>query len=266
MLSRQTAAADAGGAAARRERRARRTARSRLGLRTASDLLFNFPRDYQDLSDERAIADLEEDQLQSIRCTVQEIAIANQGFGKSRVAILVHDGTGHLRATWFNQPFMRSQVSRRPAACCSRPNPRCRGMMWEMSHPQVTWLGRGRESARRAQAAAGIFTDRRALAVSYATDRVECGRRFRDVPEEVFPAYLLQQYRAVAAGRGDSRHSSTGRPEELERARRRFVFQELFVLQLAVSTRRASNERSRHRRCRRPPRSTPGFAGCCRLN
>ena len=39
----------------------------RLGLRTAADVLFNFPRDYQDLTDLRSIEQLEEDKLQSVR-------------------------------------------------------------------------------------------------------------------------------------------------------------------------------------------------------
>ena len=37
----------------------------KLDIYTARDLLFDFPRDYQDLSDERPIAQLDEDQLQS---------------------------------------------------------------------------------------------------------------------------------------------------------------------------------------------------------
>ncbi|HYO23607.1 MAG TPA: hypothetical protein VEQ85_01525, partial [Lacipirellulaceae bacterium] len=39
----------------------------RLGLRTVAQLLFNFPRDYQDLSNEQAIADLEEGLVQTVR-------------------------------------------------------------------------------------------------------------------------------------------------------------------------------------------------------
>ena len=39
----------------------------KLGIRTAADLLFFFPRDYEDLSDRRDIADLEEEKLQTVR-------------------------------------------------------------------------------------------------------------------------------------------------------------------------------------------------------
>ena len=83
----------------------------RLKLFTARDLLFNFPRDYQDLSDERLIADLDEGQLLSIRGRVAEVSSSSRGFGKSKVSILLADESGHLRATWFNQPFMQRFVT-----------------------------------------------------------------------------------------------------------------------------------------------------------
>ena len=111
----------------------------RLGIRTSSDLLFNFPRDYQDLSDERQIGQIDEDHLQSVRGVVTEVAIANKGFGKTRVSILLQDDTGHLRATWFNQPFMLRKFHEGQQLLLTA-KPKMRGMMWEMSHPQVTWL------------------------------------------------------------------------------------------------------------------------------
>ena len=44
----------------------------RLGLRTARDVLFFFPRDYQDLTDFRTIAALEEGTLSTVRGVVEE--------------------------------------------------------------------------------------------------------------------------------------------------------------------------------------------------
>jgi ATP-dependent DNA helicase RecG len=210
----------------------------RLGLRTASDLLFNFPRDYQDLSDERAIADLEEDQLQSIRCTVQEIAMANQGFGKTRVSILVHDGTGHLRATWFNQPFMRSKFHEGQQLLLTA-KPKMRGMMWEMSHPQVTWLA-DEENPLAGRKLLPVYSLTEGLSQFHLRRIVwNVVEEYADVPEEVFPAYLLKSYRLVPLAEAIRGIHQPASDEELARAQRRFVFQELFVLQLALSTRRA---------------------------
>jgi ATP-dependent DNA helicase RecG len=211
---------------------------NRLGLRTASDLLFNFPRDYQDLSDERTIADLEEDQLLSIRCTVQEVAIANQGFGKSRVAILVQDGTGHLRATWFNQPFMRSKFHEGQQLLLTA-KPKMRGMMWEMSHPQVTWLA-DEENPLAGRKLLPVYSLTEGLSQFHLRRIIwNAVEEFADVPEEVFPGYLLKQYKLVSLAEAIRGIHQPATQEDLARAQRRFVFQELFVLQLALSTRKA---------------------------
>src|SRR5215470_8929194 len=70
----------------------------RIGLRTAAEVLFNFPRDYQDLTDLRSIDALEEDRLQSVRGTVEEVDIRNTGMGRSIVGVLVRHDRHCLRA------------------------------------------------------------------------------------------------------------------------------------------------------------------------
>ena len=210
----------------------------RMGLRTASDLLFNFPRDYQDLSDERLIADLAEDQLQSVRATVQEIAVANQGFGKVRVSILVQDGTGHLRATWFNQAFMRSKFQEGQQLLLTA-KPKMRGMMWEMSHPQITWL-EAEENPLAGRKLLPVYSLTEGLSQFHMRRIVWTAvEEFADVPEEVFSPELLEQYNLVSLTEAIRGIHQPADHETLDRARRRFIFQELFVLQLALSTRRA---------------------------
>ena len=142
---------------------------ARLNLRTVSDLLFNFPRDYLDLSDERPIADLEDETLQSVRGAVVEVATATSRFGKTRVSLLLQDPSGHLRATWFNQPFM-SKKFKEGQHLLLTAKPKRRGMMWEMSHPQITWLAEEEASATGKFTATGLFADRWFIAVPYAAD------------------------------------------------------------------------------------------------
>src|SRR3954465_5115097 len=75
---------------------------ARLAVRTAGVLIFLFPRDYEDLSDRRAIGDLEEDHVQTVRGEVVEIDARSSGFGKSIVGVLVKQGSEYLRAIWYN--------------------------------------------------------------------------------------------------------------------------------------------------------------------
>src|SRR5262249_26845449 len=80
---------------------------ARLGVATVRDLLFLFPRDYQDLTDVRSIDQLEEGPLVSVLGTVEEVDLATRGTGKSILGVLVRQGSHYLRAVWFNQPFLR---------------------------------------------------------------------------------------------------------------------------------------------------------------
>ncbi|HEX6960318.1 MAG TPA: ATP-dependent DNA helicase RecG [Lacipirellula sp.] len=215
----------------------------RLGIRTASHLLFNFPRDYQDLSDERKIGDLEEGQLQSVRGVVSEIAVSSSGFGKSRVGVLITDGTGHLRATWFNQPFMRERFQEGQHVLFTAP-PKMRGLMWEMSHPQVTFLAD--EEAPLDTKLLPVYSLTEGLSQFHMRRIVQTTvDEFADNLEEVFPEPLLKRYKLMPLVEAVRAIHHPANREEMERARRRFVFQELFVLQLALSIRRSEQRRQK---------------------
>src|SRR5437016_5588560 len=74
----------------------------RLRLFTARDVLFFFPRDYQDLTDMRSIADLEEDKLLSVRGVIEEVELRSTGVGRSMLGVLIRQDRLYLRALWFN--------------------------------------------------------------------------------------------------------------------------------------------------------------------
>jgi ATP-dependent DNA helicase RecG len=209
----------------------------RLGIRTASQLLFTFPRDYQDLSDERTIDNLEEGQMQSVRGVVTEIAATSSGFGKSRLALLLADGTGHLRALWFNQPFMRERF-REGQHLLLTAGPRMRGLMWEMSHPQVTYLAD--EEAPIETKLLPVYGLTEGLSQYHMRRFVQVAvEQYAGDLEEVFPDNLLKRYQLMPLPDAVRTIHKPADREELEQARRRFVFQELFVLQLALSIRRS---------------------------
>src|ERR1700681_3014471 len=69
---------------------------ARLGIATARDLLFFFPRDYQDLTDLRGIDQLEEGPLVSVLATVEEVDLADRGAGRSVLGVLLKQEAGYL--------------------------------------------------------------------------------------------------------------------------------------------------------------------------
>ncbi len=80
---------------------------NRLGLRTLGDLLYHFPTRYETEGEERTIAGLEENTDVVLFGTVRKPATRKTW--KSKVPIAeawLEDGTGRLKLMWFNQPYI----------------------------------------------------------------------------------------------------------------------------------------------------------------
>ncbi|WP_425396828.1 ATP-dependent DNA helicase RecG [Aeoliella sp.] len=215
---------------------------ARLGLRTVRDLLFNFPRDYEDLSDLRPVAELEEDVLQTVRGTVEEVDSRGTGFGKSRVGVLVSDRGLLLRATWFNQPFMRDKFKVGQRVQFSA-KPKMRGGRWEMTHPHTVWLGDEFAEADQQTSEPSDLQPTYPLTEGLSQFHMrriagEVVPKFADVPDEVFSPELLAEYDLLSIGEALRSIHLPENFEQVNAARRRFIFQELFILQLALAARR----------------------------
>jgi ATP-dependent DNA helicase RecG len=210
----------------------------KLRLRRASDLLFFFPRDYQDMSELRGIAQLEEDTPLSVCGTVQEVDLRNTGPGRCILGVLVRDDTDHLRAVWFNQPYMRQRFSPGQRVLLSGSAKR-QGLRWEMAHPQVEYLDPGQT------APAG-----RILPVYPLTEGINQGKMRQIVQhvaetcseavDEVFPEAFLDEHNLWPIRAALPQIHMPSDRGALEQARHRFIYQELLVLQLALALRRQS--------------------------
>ena len=81
----------------------------RLGVETVRDMLYFFPRRHIDYSKRKTIAELEVGEEQTIVATVWQAQEAILGGRRSTEAI-VGDETGNMRVVWFNQPYLAKQL------------------------------------------------------------------------------------------------------------------------------------------------------------
>src|SRR3990172_11244294 len=108
----------------------------RLGLTPVEDLLYYFPERYEDLRDRRRIVELQEGSIQTVRARVLEIDARQLSHNRSLVGILLTDGTGFLRAKWFNAPYMAERFRREMELLVSG-KPKFYGGGWEMINPRT---------------------------------------------------------------------------------------------------------------------------------
>ena len=85
---------------------------SKLGLETMGDLLWHLPRRYDDYSQLKTINRLWYGEEVTIIATVDSVHVREVRGGKLKIIeALVSDGTGSIRATWFNQQWITTQLS-----------------------------------------------------------------------------------------------------------------------------------------------------------
>ncbi len=82
----------------------------RLGIQTIRDLLYSFPRRYDDYSQLKPINRLEYDEEVTIIAKVWDAGARNTRGGGNLFKAVLSDGTGSVEATWFNQPYLADRI------------------------------------------------------------------------------------------------------------------------------------------------------------
>ena len=208
----------------------------KLGLQIARDVLFHFPREYEDMSQLRKVEQFEENVPLSVCGDIEEVDLRHTGAGRTVLGVLVQQEGRYVRALWFNQPYMRDRFSQGQRVVLSG-RAKLNSGRWEMAHPRVETLAAGQT------APAGQI-----LPLYSLTEGVNQGQMRRivqtvldsclDQMDEVFPDTFLRQHTLLALRSALPQVHSPANRELLEQARYRLIYQELLVLQLAVGLRR----------------------------
>lgn len=229
----------------------------KLGLRTARDVLFLFPRQHEYPPPPIRIDELKEGQPATLTGEITDAELMSRRPGRCIFAAIVENETGAVRILFFNQPFRADHltVGRRVRISGT---PKLNGLRFEITHPKLVFLepdedddesGGGRilpvypltEGIRQldlrrltgwlTEVLAGELAEvmpeslRRDAAVRLTQSGVFADA---DTPPAVLPAI-------DAALRGLHQPQTA---DEVVAAQTRFIFQELLVMQLALAMRR----------------------------
>ncbi|XZE45931.1 ATP-dependent DNA helicase RecG [Pirellulaceae bacterium SH467] len=226
----------------------------KLGIRKPLDLLFLFPRTYQDIAPYQSIAEL----VPGVRATVVgQIVDLDQRFGfdgRSTLGVLLAvEGGGYVRCVWYNQMFRRDHFHRGMTLVATGV-PKSTGISFEMRHPEFLVLGdrtnlpaprptaiypltEGLSQKHIAAAVEATLEDLLPFVEEALPDRIRslaAGLLFADKRD------LFEQHSEPLLGIAETlrRLHLPVTLEEADQARLRLIFQELLVYQLAIAMRR----------------------------
>jgi ATP-dependent DNA helicase RecG len=212
------------------------------GISTVGDLLYRFPRSHRDRQI-RPLEALQPGETGTVLVTV--LGNPPRPFRKGKltmVGVKVGDETGHVRATWFNQPWVSGKLEKgSQIVITGKRSPKGLAVQeWELVAPAAD---------QPVEERSGSF-----VPVHPASEQLP-PKKIREWAEQAvglapnaiegLPAALQAKRRLGSVGAAIRAAHFPASAEELEDARRRLGFEELFLYQALLATRKTSHRRSR---------------------
>ncbi|MDO4630048.1 MAG: ATP-dependent DNA helicase RecG [Planctomycetia bacterium] len=226
---------------------------AKLPIRTPGEMLFYFPRDYEDFSNFTDIKHLVEGEQQTICARILSVRSRPTVRG-SLTTMEIEDGTyGLAELLFFNQRYRADNVCVGQIYLISG-KPKSTKRRWQIPHPvmrllseeEIASIGGDADKTPTAQAFFGLQPVYRLTEGLPAWELRRLARgviqRYAGLVEDAFPTEFREKYFLLPIAEAiEGVHFPKNR-EMLDRARRRFVFQELFQLQLALEVRRRQQQ------------------------
>ena len=225
----------------------------KLGLRTIYDLLFFFPRKYEDRRNVRKISALVPGApsvviAQSRGCEARALP----GRGRRLIKCRFSDGSGLLDAVWFNIKGLENSLGGGTRAALYGV-PSLRGGVFEMLSPEFEILkeGAGPESF------AGIvpvYPLTAGLPKNWLCRTIAAAvKTYAPLLKDPIPHEITEKNKLMPLAEAVAQMHAPDSPQSWKEARRRIAYGELFALQLAMAASRAKNAKSGAARAERGP-------------
>jgi len=205
---------------------------AKMGLHTLGDLLFFFPRRYNDYSQLKPIHKLWYGEVVTVVGTIQSVTSRKVRSGKLNIVeVIIEDGTGGLRLSWFNQPWLENRLKRGASIAVSGRVEQYLGRL-VMSNPE--WEPVEVES----------LNTNRIVPVYSLTSQVTQNNLRKMIRPVVsywapkitdhMPGTILKKADLVDLGTALIQVHFPDTKEQLKSARERLAFDEIFFLQMGV--------------------------------
>lgn len=210
---------------------------AQLGLKSAADLINNYPRRYEDYSDITAIAAIKPGMV-TIEAEIKQAAGRYVRRGLHITEAVASDDSGSVRLIWFNQPYRAAALKRGTKYFISG--------QYELTRQRFIILNPGIELVSDLP-----LNTARILAVYRETKGLN-SRQVRAAVQQVLPvisrlpenlpAWLIKEQSLMSRAEALLNLHAPSSSEDLQAARRRLGFEEVFQLTLAALLNKQENQ------------------------
>ncbi len=217
----------------------------KIGIKTVEDLLFHFPHRYEDFSNIRPISKVK---LNESNCILGKILeIKNSRTWKKKMILtqaLVEDKTGAIKVIWFNQPYLIKVLKVGDVVCLAgKVSLGEKGVF--LSSPAYEKVQDARELTHTGRIVP-VYPETEGLSSRWFRYILKpLLQRFKNQIPEILPQKIIKKYHLLPRNQALWQVHFPDSLEMAKRAKARFSFEELFLIELSVLRERLKLEKEK---------------------
>lgn len=205
----------------------------KLNIESLYDLIYYFPRAYDDRTNLKRIGELKGDEYVVLKGSIMNISAPPTRTGMKMIKATINDGTGVLEVVWFQRPYLRNSL-KIGEEYIFIGNVK-RGYTFQMTNPEFK-LYKGQENNGEIlpiYSSIKEFTQNNLRKILK-----EALKEYVNIFEENIPEEVLKKYNLMPRTKALNEIHYPTNSRNLEEAKRRFAVEELLVLEMGILQKR----------------------------
>lgn len=208
---------------------------NKLDIHTVEDLLYYFPRDYQDRSHPKLVHQLVDGQVETLQGLVVTAQDQHPRRGLTITKVAIHDGQSTAYGVWFNQPFIKKQLKPGlPIIVTGKVERKFGAVQIAVSDFEIVDA-----EDNAAGRIVPIYSTTSNLPARTLRKIIKSAvDNYSHLIEEFLPEQIMQKYKFPVLGDAIYNVHFPQELEDIAIARRRLIFEELFLFQVGLAMNR----------------------------
>ena len=202
-----------------------------LGINTVYDLIYYFPRAYDDRTNIKKIGELKFNEYVVIKANVMSVVNLTVRSGKKIVKAMVSDGTGIMEILWFGMPYIKKSLKIGEEYLFIGQTKK--STVFQLINPEYK-LFSGQQKVSESEILP-IYSSNKNITQNSLRKLVEKFLvNFLNYFEENIPKELVKEYKIMERKSAIKNIHYPVSMKEIEEAKRRFAIEELLILELGI--------------------------------
>ncbi len=214
----------------------------KLGIETLQDLIFHLPFRYEDYSKIVKINKVKNDQNVTLKGKILQIG-TRRTFRKKMLLTeaIISDNTGALKVVWFNQPFLTKSFKKNTSVSLAGKITLDERGDFIMSNPIIEIEGKNVQTGRIVP----VYPETYGLTSKWFRQKIQSLRSYIENIGDYFPDEILKKFSLLPLPEALLKIHFPKNFQEIEKAKERLIFEQIFPIQLKVLIEKKIQENER---------------------